>query len=110
MFGFWEKEKMDEKYVWVAIIVRDGVNESPEYRGRIDRETFEKIANNEMTNGWFKMESTYWERDRKYVPQGQAGYEWGYSNTTYFRTEWIARIIVLTEDFVRSLTDQQRRH
>ena len=101
---------MDDNYRWVAITVKDGPNDNAEYRGRIEREVFEKITTNEMTNGWFRMDLTYWERDRKYVPQGQAGYEWGYGNTSFFRTEWVSRIILLTDVFVKSLTHNISHH
>jgi len=101
---------MGDNHVWVALIVRDGVSDNCEYRGRLERETFDRIVNNELTQGWFKMEATFWERDRRYVPQGEAGYEWGYSNTTYYRAEWISRIIPLTEDFVAALLRQRSTH
>lgn len=101
---------MQNRYVWVAVRVSDGINQGAEYRGRMDADVFEQITSNEMTSGWFRLDSILWERDRVDVPQSEAGQAWGYGDTSFFRVEWLARIVVLSEAFVQSVTRTASRH
>lgn len=101
---------MQNRHVWVAVRVADGINDAAEYRGRIDADVFEQITSNELTSGWFRLDSILWERDRADVPQSEAGQAWGYSNTSFFRIESLARIVVLSDAFAESVARVASRH
>jgi hypothetical protein len=90
-------------FVWVAARVVDGGGSIREYRGRMDVDVFRQITMNELTTGWFALESVIWERDREDVPQNVVGENWGYGDVTYFRIENLIRIILLSDAFVRKL-------
>ena len=88
-------------FVWVAVRVSDGSTNLPEYRGRMNVDVFRQITMNELTHGWFALESVTWEANRQDVPQSVVGAEWGYGDVTFFRVESLCRIIMLSDSFVR---------
>jgi hypothetical protein len=88
--------------VWVAIRVEDGSRCTVEYRGRIDAAVFEKITTSELTSGWLRLDDVIWEKERLDVRQDDYGSFWGYGNTSFYRVESLSRIILLSDDFVRT--------
>jgi hypothetical protein len=96
----------NDDYVWVAVRVIEPSGQMPEFRGRLAMNVFDRIISNEMTAGWFALESVRCDQDGRDIPQKEAGKIWGYGEVSFFRVENLARIILLSDGYVRSLPRQ----
>ncbi len=97
-----------QDHVWIAARLESVSGES-EYYGRLEAMVFQAVTANELTEGWFRLNSVHWQSgDGDLESQTEAGRQWGYSDVAYFRVESLIRLIILTDDFVERLNRKPR--
>ncbi|MBA3052368.1 hypothetical protein KKF70_03165 [bacterium] len=99
----------DSKLLWVAVTVFDGRNNKsfPEYYGQINQKSVDTLTTKTQEFQMFKLENIFWVNDEgeteKLSDSKKHGRLRGYTDTAYFRSDQIYRIVFLDEDYVTKL-------
>ncbi|XDD51390.1 hypothetical protein AB3N59_06455 [Leptospira sp. WS92.C1] len=114
----------DKRYVWVSMSIQDnGSTQAPaEYYGKIEESLFEKIADNTLQKGFFKLEEIFWTENGGWIKMNlfplkgadngvetdiskrrDASQYYGYSGTAFFRIETVTRITILDKEFLKKV-------
>jgi hypothetical protein len=96
--------------IWIAVRISEaGGGGAAEYCGRISRKVLEELKKPSGAPSLFKLDDAFWIDDHGAFTFIGRIKNYGYEDACYFRSDRIARLVMLRADFVRQILKQRAK-